>query len=514
VLHNNAITGPGFVGDAFHLDGAGDFVEVPHDPALNVGTGDFTVDFWVYFNTTAGEQVLVEKYVENFGPAPPGWFLTKLPDNSLRFGTGPGPLVVNSPSLALPPNTWIHVAARRSSGVATILVNGTPVANGPLAYNADSASSLKFGHRGSPSDTPGSTDTRGFYLNGRIDEVELVVGRALSDAEIQDIVMADSAGKCKVSDIDGDGEPDESDNCPSTPNPDQVDTDADGLGDACDACFGDNASGDTDADSVCNNLDNCVYVANPGQEDGDGDGLGSACDNCPLAANPDQADADGDGVGDACDTCFGAINVDTDTDGMCDGSDNCPVTSNPGQEDFEGDGVGDACDTCPGVANPNQANADGDAFGDACDNCPTVANNDQADNDGDGEGDLCDPDDDNDGVADGADNCPFVANADQADNDGDGIGNACDDDDDGDGVSDTADACPATALGALVDSSGCSGEQLVDLACPCNSNWRNHGEYVSCVAHAAETQVTAGLLTQEQKDTLVSAHAKSGCGKR
>jgi hypothetical protein len=197
VLRDHATTGPGFVNEGFILDGAGDFVEVPHDPALNVGTGDFTVDFWVYFNTTAGEQVLVEKYVENFGPAPPGWFLTKLPDNSLRFGTGPGPLVVNSPSLALPPNTWIHVAARRSSGVATILVNGTPVANGPLAYNADSASSLKFGHRGSPSDTPGSTDNRGFFLNGRMDEVELFVGRALSDAEIQDIVMADSAGKCK-----------------------------------------------------------------------------------------------------------------------------------------------------------------------------------------------------------------------------------------------------------------------------------------------------------------------------
>ncbi|MBK8914899.1 MAG: immunoglobulin domain-containing protein [Phycisphaerales bacterium] len=37
------------------------------------------------------------------------------------------------------------------------------------------------------------------------------------------------------------------------------------------------------------------------QSDSDADGLGAACDNCPQVYNPDQADCDGDGVGDACD---------------------------------------------------------------------------------------------------------------------------------------------------------------------------------------------------------------------
>ena len=36
-------------------------------------------------------------------------------------------------------------------------------------------------------------------------------------------------------DADGDGVPDATDNCPTTPNPDQADTDGDGIGDACDA---------------------------------------------------------------------------------------------------------------------------------------------------------------------------------------------------------------------------------------------------------------------------------------
>jgi hypothetical protein len=199
VLKNGATFGAGQVGQGFILDGIDDFVDVPHHPALNVGTGDFTVDLWVYFNTTDGEQVLVEKYVENFESTPPGWFLTKLEGNSLRFGTGPAlpDHGVDSPPLLLPTNMWIHFAARRSGGVASIFVNGEEVATGPFVDNTDSDSSLKFGHRGSPSDTPGSLDERGFFLNGRIDEVELFVGRALSDAEIQAIFDAGTAGKCK-----------------------------------------------------------------------------------------------------------------------------------------------------------------------------------------------------------------------------------------------------------------------------------------------------------------------------
>jgi hypothetical protein len=218
VLKNGATFATNLVDKGFRLDGIDDFVEVPHDPALNVGTGDFTVDLWVNFNTTDGEQVLVEKYVENFSETPPGWFLTKLEGNSLRFGTGPAlpDHGVDSPPLLLLPNMWIHFAVRRSSGVASIFVNGVEVATGPFVDNADSDSSLKFGHRGNPDDTPGSTDDRGFFLNGRIDEVEVFVGRALSDTEIQAIVDAGSAGKCKESDNDGDGVPNDEDACPKS----------------------------------------------------------------------------------------------------------------------------------------------------------------------------------------------------------------------------------------------------------------------------------------------------------
>ncbi|MBC8422424.1 MAG: thrombospondin type 3 repeat-containing protein [Chloroflexi bacterium] len=79
-----------------------------------------------------------------------------------------------------------------------------------------------------------------------------------------------------VPDSDGDGIYDSGDNCPLVPNPDQTDTDGDGVGNACDA-------------------------------DDDNDGILDADDNCPTVYNPDQADSDGDGVGDACTPVGGVI---------------------------------------------------------------------------------------------------------------------------------------------------------------------------------------------------------------
>jgi hypothetical protein len=195
--------------------------------------------------------------------------------------------------------------------------------------------------------------------------------------------------------------------------------------------------------------------------DGDGDGVSDALDNCPAVANADQADLDRDGIGNVCDS------------------------------DIDGDSVPDSVDTCPTVASPNQT-----------------------DTDGDGIGDVCDPDVDGDSVVNGSDNCPANANTNQSDFDDDGIGDACDPDDDNDGVADSGDLCAGTTAGALIEPSGCSSPQSLQLACPTNASWRNHGAYVQCVAQEAERQVAEGVIPASEKDAIVATAAKSEIGKK
>jgi len=294
----------------------------------------------------------------------------------------------------------------------------------------------------------------------------------------------------KIPDKDGDGIPDDVDNCPNDPNPDQADCDKDGKGDACD--------NDWDNDGKPDGVDNCApdhktcqsakelaALHNPDQSDIDHDGIGDVCDddmdgdgipnatdNCPKVANPDQKDEDGDGIGAACDPNDNPADVDTDGDGVKDSADNCPTVANPDQKDTDSDGIGDACDNDidnDGLTNdqeaqkgtdPKNPDTDGDGIIDGVDACPLNPNplcgenatpsptSNPTANDADG-----------DGIPNATDNCPNVANPDQKDGDGNGIGDACDlsnpdADSDGDGVKNGVDNCPSVSNPDQKDTDG------------------------------------------------------------
>lgn len=348
---------------------------------------------------------------------------------------------------------------------------------------------------------------------------------------------ADGIGDLCDTDDDNDSVVDTSDNCQFVSNLDQVDNDGDQFGDACDT--------DDDNDGVDDSADNCHYVSNPNQTNLDGDGFGDVCDddpdgdgltddNCPLIPNVFQENNDLDDLGDVCD-------LDDDNDGIDDSVDNCDFFANFEQADLDQDGIGDACDSdidgdgisngddnCNLIYNVGQEDADGDRQGNECDddddadgffdvedNCPLIANNDQNDADLDGQGDACDGDLDGDGIANSNDNCPGSANTSQKNWDGDTYGDVCDEDIDGDGVLNAADVCGFTEVGVQTDlGSGCSISQL----CPCSgprgvtSSWKNHGKYVSCVAKTSESFVFMELITEADKDMIVSGAAQSTCG--
>jgi len=271
-------------------------------------------------------------------------------------------------------------------------------------------------------------------------------------------------------DLDLDGVPNSSDNCPTRYNPSpQTDADGDGVGDACSQV--EDPDGDLAVTRVEVRVDNCPDTYNHDQADADGDRIGDSCDtvplddndsdgvpdntdNCPTRYNPDQtntrglscsggtshgapctldAECPGGGTcsikdlrGDACDS----TTDDPDQDLKMDNSDNCPDTYNPDQADLDGDRIGNLCDAIPNNDN------DLDGAPDVTDNCPTRYNPDQRDSSGYGVGNACDEETDDEpdtaGGRDGIltavrirDNCPDTYNPEQEDLDFDGIGDAC-----------------------------------------------------------------------------------------
>jgi hypothetical protein len=203
------------------------------------------------------------------------------------------------------------------------------------------------------------------------------------------------SGACN--DSDGDTVPDSIDNCPNTPNIDQLNFDqqyGDTQGDACDTDDDNDGLLDTGEPAECSE----PQPDHPGRLDPDcdddlrsdgpndpdfGGSIVAGPDNCISVANGvaqagipgvgNQTNTDGDSFGDACD-------IDDDNDGVNDTTDNCQFLANGNQLNYDsgwGDALGDACDTeddGDGYTDVAEANV-GTLNPDHCGNLMTIPGN-------------------------------------------------------------------------------------------------------------------------------------------
>ena len=146
------------------------------------------------------------------------------------------------------------------------------------------------------------------------------------------VILFLSLSSLSLAGADGDGAPDDTDNCPSVANSDQLDTDSDGVGDVCDD--------DDDGDGVADDNDGYPLISVAGLSDADNDGYPDNCEQeCLDLGMTSDLDDDNDGVVDE-DDAFpldATESLDTDGDGI----------GNNADFDDDGDGTLDVIDAFP-----------------------------------------------------------------------------------------------------------------------------------------------------------------------
>lgn len=178
---NGGVTFPaGKVAQAFSFDGTGDVTY----STINAGSA-YTIDFWVRPSSGGPTASRQEVIGNNFQDAQSFGQIT-FTNTQIEYFQGGGIRVVSAAG-SVPFDAYTHVALTYDGSVNRLYINGNLVATSAV-HTETFNNPIKLGNS--------VLQVGNARFNGQLDEVEIFT-RALSQTEIQAIVTADSAGKCK-----------------------------------------------------------------------------------------------------------------------------------------------------------------------------------------------------------------------------------------------------------------------------------------------------------------------------
>lgn len=149
------------------LDGSGDYVTSSHDSSFDYGTGDFTIDFWVRFNSTGSGQYL---FTRDTGSIQNGLDLLWSTDNTITLYMGNSTIMNRTFSVSTA--TWYHVAVVRTGSTMKIFKDGVQAgADGTASTNINYNTTTNIG----AFDFAGGLSP----FNGWIDEFRITKGTAV-----------------------------------------------------------------------------------------------------------------------------------------------------------------------------------------------------------------------------------------------------------------------------------------------------------------------------------------------
>jgi hypothetical protein len=115
------------------FDGTGDYLTAPSSTNFAFGTGDFTIETWVYLNGPKSQNIFDTR---NNSSSATGIAFVISADNFPWVYVNSAALFTSPTALSL--NIWTHVAIVKYNGTITLYINGTTPATGGSAASATS----------------------------------------------------------------------------------------------------------------------------------------------------------------------------------------------------------------------------------------------------------------------------------------------------------------------------------------------------------------------------------------
>ncbi|MFH0985800.1 MAG: LamG domain-containing protein [Candidatus Omnitrophota bacterium] len=162
-----------FGGAAALFDGNGDYLTVSDSAGWDFGSGDFTVDFWVYHNNAIGS---LDDYINYYGGTNKyGWFIRRLNTGSLQIvlsSDGSNWDFNQITTETISSNAWHHIAVVRTGNTIKPFIDGTLATISTTTYSnaiSTAADVLSIGRE---------AETTAYMLNGSLDEIRISKGIA------------------------------------------------------------------------------------------------------------------------------------------------------------------------------------------------------------------------------------------------------------------------------------------------------------------------------------------------
>lgn len=154
-----------------YLNGSTDYLTVPNNAALQMGSGDFTIEFWINYSSIASYQTPFSKGYTAAG------------DILLQTGNGDGKIIVYLSGTAAITEAsgatvgqWYHYALVRSGTTVTLYRNGVSRGTATSAVNFNTTDQLGIGATGK---APGGGAVGQYPVSGYISNLRIVKGTAV-----------------------------------------------------------------------------------------------------------------------------------------------------------------------------------------------------------------------------------------------------------------------------------------------------------------------------------------------